>query len=219
MLKPKGSTWRTNKSQGGGCLYDYAIHVIDLLNYVVGRPVAVGGSIMNRIFSRDVEDEIYASLFYENGMTGQIAANWSDESQRKMSTKVTVWGTNGKVVADRQELQVYIRESAGLKETLSRGWNVRNTTDLTESVWFYLRGEEYSAQIDHFVQTIKAGRSETHSSFRSAVDADLVAFAIASDAQGKRTATAMGESTVVPEQRTAGFWNTIWRAKTRNLSA
>ena len=28
------------------------------------------------------------------------------------------------------------------------GWNVRYTTELTEPVGFYLRGEEYSAQID-----------------------------------------------------------------------
>jgi hypothetical protein len=41
---------------------------------------------------------------------------------------------------------------------MKAGWNVRYTTDLTEAVWFYLRGEEYSAQIDYFVQSIKSGR-------------------------------------------------------------
>src|ERR1019366_4554910 len=88
VLKPKGSGWRTNKSEGGGCLHDYASHAIDLVNYLAGRPGAVGGTIMNRLFSSDVEDEVYASLFYADGMTGQIAANWSDETFRKMSTKV-----------------------------------------------------------------------------------------------------------------------------------
>ena len=31
-----------------------------------------------------------------------------------------------------------------------KGWTIRYTTDLTDEVWFYLRGEEYSAQIDYF---------------------------------------------------------------------
>jgi scyllo-inositol 2-dehydrogenase (NADP+) len=216
VLRPKGSTWRTNKSEGGGCLYDYASHAIDLANYLVGRPEAVGGTIMNRLFSGDVEDEVYASLFYTNGMTGQIAANWSDDSYRKMSIKVTVWGTNGKIVGDRQELQIYIRDNTRLPGELSKGWNIRYTTELTEPVWFYLRGEEYSAQIDHFVQAIKAGRLDTRSTFRSAVDADLVASAMARDAKGKRTATSLEEVGAVPKPRTASFWDAIRRSKTRN---
>lgn len=187
VLRSKSGTWRINKSEGGGCLYDYASHAIDLVNYIVGQPEAVGGTIMHKIFSRDVEDEVYTNLYYADGMTGQIAANWSDDSNRKMSTKVTVWGANGKIIADRQELQIYIRDDAGIYEGFNKGWNFRHTTDLTEPVWFYLRGEEYSAQIDHFVQAIKAGNLETRSTFRSGADADLVASAMVRDVDTKRT--------------------------------
>ena len=41
---------------------------------------------------------------------------------------------------------------------VDKGWTVRYTTDLTEEVWFYLRGEEYSAQIDYFVQSVTQRR-------------------------------------------------------------
>ena len=51
--------------------------------------------MLNSVFSRDVEDEVYCTLNYLDGATGQLCVNWSDESLRKMSTKVTVWGTNG----------------------------------------------------------------------------------------------------------------------------
>ncbi len=37
---------------------------------------------------------------------------------------------------------------------------MRYTTELTEPVWFYLRGEEYSAQIDAFIQRVKKRRTE-----------------------------------------------------------
>ena len=48
------------------------------------------------------------------------------------------------------------------------------TTDLTEPVWYYLRGEEYSAQIDHFVQSVKTGRTAGKNTFRSALETDRV---------------------------------------------
>jgi scyllo-inositol 2-dehydrogenase (NADP+) len=212
VLRPKGSTWRTDKAEGGGCLYDYASHAIDLVNYLVGQPDAVSGTIMRKIYSSDVEDEVYANIYYSNGMTGHIAANWSEESYRKMSTTVTVWGANGKIIADRQELRVYFREDKGVIEGFNKGWNVRYTTDLTEPVWFYLRGEEYSAQVDHFFQAIKAGRTETRSTFRTATDADLVVSAMLRDAERPNT-TVSHEAVVVRKRPASSWWDVIRRQK------
>ena len=216
VLRAKGRTWRTSKSEGGGCLHDYASHAVDLMNYLVGRPQAVGGTVMNRLFSSDVEDEVYANLFYAGGMSGQVSANWSDESQRKMSTKISVWGTNGKIVADRQEMQVYLRDRT--PEGFNKGWNSRFTTDLTEPVWFYLRGEEYSAQVNHFAEAIKAGRTDTRSNFRSAVDTDLVLSAMVSDAD--RRVGAAARTSVMPEPQPApSALSGLLRRGPRNLQA
>jgi predicted dehydrogenase len=187
VLRPKGGTWRSEKSEGGGCLYDYASHAIDLVDYLVGKPQAVGGAIMNSLFSRDVEDEVYSTLYFGPGMTGQLAVNWSDESYRKMYTKITLWGQNGRMDVNRQEIQIYIRDKAKAGDGLVEGWNMRYTTSLTEPVWYYLRGEEYSAQIAHFAETIKDRSKVTGSTFRSAVDVDLVIDAMvrnATDASG-----------------------------------
>ena len=38
VLRPKGGTWRSAKNEGGGALYDYACHAIDLVNFVAGVP-------------------------------------------------------------------------------------------------------------------------------------------------------------------------------------
>lgn len=174
VLRAKGGTWRSAKTEGGGALYDYACHAIDAVNFVAGVPAAVSGVVRHAVFSRDVEDEIYCTMHFDGGASGQLSVNWSDESFRKMSTKVTVWGTNGRVTADRQECQIYLREPhPGLPDTAA-GWTVRYTTDLTKEVWFYLRGEEYSAQIDYFVESIKAGRTDGENSFASALNADRV---------------------------------------------
>ena len=183
VLRTKNITWRTQKSEGGGCLYDYACHAIDLLTYLVGEPGKVTGSVLRSVFSTDVEDEVYSTLHFPNGATGQIAANWSDDSLRKMSVKISLWGTNGNMTVDRQEVRLYVRDPNVASVELKPGWTVSYTTDLSESPYFYLRGEEYSAQIDHFVEAISSGTVQTISTFLSANATDRLASLIISDAE------------------------------------
>lgn len=174
VLHPKVGTWRSQKEEGGGALYDYACHAIDLANSMVGAPASVSGVVRRPVFSRDVDDEVYCTMHYGSGATGQLCINWSDESYRKMSTKVSIWGTNGRIVADRQECQIYLRQQHDGASDLPTGWTVRYTTDVTEEVWYYLRGEEYSAQVDYFARSIEQGRLDGTNSFRSALETDRV---------------------------------------------
>ncbi len=195
VLQPKGSTWRASKSEGGGCLFDYACHAIDSIIYLVGCPEAVGGTVLNKVFSRDVNDEVYASLYFATGATGQVAANWSDESFRRMSAQVMVWGTNGRMTVDRQEIKIFIRDASGYPDLVRQGWEVRYTTDLRNDVWYYLRGEEYSAQIDYFFQSIIEHRKGNISGFASAVETDLVVAAMLRDTGGARVEVKAGLKT------------------------
>jgi predicted dehydrogenase len=192
VLKQKGSTWRSDRQEGGGCLYDYAAHPIDLLNWYLGEPTAVGGTVLNSVFSRAIDDEVFSTLHYADGASAQVSVNWSDESQRKMTTSVTLWGTNGRIFADRQECRVYLRDTAPAPAGYHHGWNVRYTTELTDPVWFYLRGEEYSAQIDTFFRRVQdrdvAGRND----FADAAATDrVIGMLVADAAAGPRTASSM----------------------------
>jgi scyllo-inositol 2-dehydrogenase (NADP+) len=183
VLRERGSTWRGVKAEGGGALYDYACHAVDLVNFVVGVPESVNGVVRDSVFSRDVDDEIYCTMNYANGTSGQLCVNWSDESFRKMSTKVSVWGTNGRIIADRQECQIYLRDMHPELPDTGKGWTIRYTTDLTDEVWYYLRGEEYSTQIDYFVTSVQENRLNGENTFRSALDADRVVEMIARSTQ------------------------------------
>jgi scyllo-inositol 2-dehydrogenase (NADP+) len=174
VLRPKSVTWRASHSEGGGCLYDYACHAIDITHYLVGPPIAVDGTVLSKIYSRDVEDEVYATLYFPDGATGQIATNWSDESFRRMSVQVTIWGTNGRMIVDRQEIKTFIRDSSGRQAWPKQGWDVRYITDMPVDEWFYLRGEEYSAQLAYFFQCIAQGRKENVASFAAAAQTDQV---------------------------------------------
>ena len=174
VLRQKGMSWRTQKEEGGGCLYDYAAHPLNLMNWLFGSPDRIADTVMTSIFSRDIDDEVYGSIYYANGPTVQLSVNWSDESYRKMAVKLTLWGSSGRIYADRQECQAYLRNTAPLPDGYVPGWNVRYTTDLTKPVWFYVRGEEYSAQLDYFVRGVMAGDRVNVNSLANAAETDRV---------------------------------------------
>ncbi len=121
VLRTKGATWRSQREEGGGCLYDYAAHPLDLLSWYCGAPSGVGGTVLGQVFSRQTDDEVFATLFYPSGSSAQLSVSWSDESQRKMTTKLTLWGTNGRIFVDRQECQVYLRDTATIPEGYQQG--------------------------------------------------------------------------------------------------
>jgi predicted dehydrogenase len=183
-------------------LYDYACHAVDLVNFIVGAPSAVSGVVRQSVFSRDVDDEVYATLHFPEGASGQLSVNWSDESFRKMSTRITVWGTNGRLTADRQECQLYLREAHPSLPGVAAGWTVRYTTDLSDEVWYYLRGEEYSAQIDYFARSIEARRLDGENSFASALKTDKVVAMLLD-----RVGTAAPAP--APETTRKGLWSRI----------
>ncbi|MDR1394431.1 MAG: Gfo/Idh/MocA family oxidoreductase [Bifidobacteriaceae bacterium] len=158
VLKHQHGTWRSSKNEGGGALYDYAAHPLNLINWYLGRPDGVGGTVLHSVFSDETDDEVSSTMLFPDRATVQLSVNWSDESVRKMTTRISLWGTSGRITADRQEIRVYLRGGAELPEGYVRGWNVRDTTELTPPVQFYLRGEEYSAQLEQFAANVEVGR-------------------------------------------------------------
>ena len=169
VLKPAKATWRSKSGQGGGCLYDYAAHPLNLVNWYFGQPTGCSGAILKSGFSAEVDDEVYATLGFAGGVTAQASVNWSDPSVRKMTTRISIWGERGKIFADRQEVQVFLAEpGAGYDE----GWTVKYITELTPPVSFYLRGEEYTAQLEAFGRAIRAEKGAEENGFASAAETD-----------------------------------------------
>jgi scyllo-inositol 2-dehydrogenase (NADP+) len=174
VLRPTAATWRSDPKEGGGCLYDYAAHPVNLMNWYAGAPVSASGADLTQQYSQGVEDAVYASLQFAGGVSGQVSVNWSDETMRKMTTRVTIYADGGKIIADRQELMVYVGATGTPDDRYGAGWTVRNITELTANTDYYLRGEEYSAQMDAFGAAIAAGGGKAHENgFASAADTDV----------------------------------------------
>lgn len=171
VLKKKQDTWRSKPSEGGGCLMDYASHVIDLINDLLSPVVAARGSIIKSIYSNNVDDAVYSILELSNDISGLLSVNWSDETYRKMSTSITIIGTKGKIISDASELKVYFKDD-NCPSSYTKGWNVKYVTDLTKQVDFYLRGEEYSAQVDYFIKAVMGIVHNNINTFKSALQTD-----------------------------------------------
>ena len=173
VTKEKGGTWRSKPEEGGGCMFDFASHVINLIQEVVGRPVKVNGALLKSVYSKGVEDAVYSLLTLENKISGVLLVNWSDETYRKMSTSLTVEGKKGKIICDATEIKIYLKE-ANQKNGLEKGWTTKYITDFALPVNYHLRGEEYSAQIDYFVDNVINKRQGTYNTFEQGFYTDKV---------------------------------------------
>jgi len=173
VVRPSQNNWRANPNEGGGCLMDYASHVIDLINYTLGSITKVNGSILKSFFSKNVEDSVFSLLELATGVSGVLSVNWSDETYRKMSTSLTIIGSKGKLICDANELKAYFKTS-DCPANYTKGWNVKYVTDFTDPVNFYLRGEEYSSQIDYFINAIQKKVPNNINDFQSAWNTDRV---------------------------------------------
>ena len=182
VLHPTKVGWRSKKTEGGGCLYEFASHAVDLTTFLVGAPDDVVGSRMASIYSVAVDDAVYSTFVYREGLTGQIAVNWSDESYRRPHNRIEIFGTAGKLIVDQQELRVYLRHDDDSGEW-EKGWNVRYITDLERPTRFYLRGNEFTLQLDHFVECVRTKAGSPVSSFETAATTDQLLERIAAESR------------------------------------
>jgi predicted dehydrogenase len=173
VTKEKGATWRSNPAEGGGCTSDYASHVVNLIQELIGRPVTINGTLLKSIYSKGVDDAVYSLLTLDNEISGVLLVNWSDDTYRKMSTSLTIQGKQGKIVCDATEIRIFMKE-ANQKEKLEKGWTTKYITELAIPVNFYLRGEEYSAQIDYFVENVRNKKQGSYNTFEQGLYTDKV---------------------------------------------
>jgi predicted dehydrogenase len=150
VTRPSSSGgWRGKRESGGGCLYEFGSHAIDLMVYFFGRPARVTGSSLISVYSTDVEDLVRTTVIYGSGLTGTLHVNWSDSSYRKPTNKIEVLGDQGKLIADQHEVKIYLNRAV---PPYRAGWNTVYITDAFTPVPFYVRGNEFTRQLFHFAE-------------------------------------------------------------------
>lgn len=150
----EGSGWRATREGGGGAVFEMASHAIDLVNFLIGKPDKITGSSLNQIYSKNVEDIASTTMLYKNGISGTLYVNWSDTSYRKPTNKMEIFGLGGRILADQHSLKIFLNQP-NEQFKMRQGWNTLYITDIFKPVPFYVRGNEFTRQLYHFVDCIQ----------------------------------------------------------------
>jgi|1186.fasta_scaffold94548_2 UDP-N-acetyl-2-amino-2-deoxyglucuronate dehydrogenase len=102
-----GDDWRgTQAIDGGGALMNQGIHALDLLVWMLGRPVQVSAQT-GRLAHQDieVEDLACASIVFESGAIGLLLASTAAYPGRPV--RLTVHGDQGTAILDDDQLAYF----------------------------------------------------------------------------------------------------------------
>jgi len=183
ISKPdEGEGWRGKIESGGGALFEMGSHAIDLVNYIIGVPIKVSGSTLNKVYSKNVEDIVSSTFHYSSGITGTLYVNWVDSSYRKPSNKIEIFGSEGKILVSQHELKIFLKKE-NKQEKLRKGWNTVYITDIFNNVPFYVRGNEFTLQLFHFVDNILQKTERNLCSFNEAAETQRIIEEIRRDAK------------------------------------
>jgi predicted dehydrogenase len=180
LLKSSKSSWRSKRESGGGCLYDFASHSVDMINYLMGPPKKVVGSVLKSIYSASVEDAVSSTFIYPDNLTGVLMANWSEASYRKPNFRIELFAKDGKIIADMHAIKLFLKEDKEGGE-LTKGWNTLYVTDFSKPVRFYVRGGEFTSQLDYFIDCVSSGNPGEMCNFEDGLSTDTTMDMIFSD--------------------------------------
>ncbi len=151
ITKPDNNIWRTNYSQGGGCLNEYGPHLLDLCRYCFGDVANINSATARHVFSTKADDAVDVSWIHKSGCNAEISLNWCDASKRKAELAFTVefeWGT---VHASNMDVQVILKDGSNINPELKKQLF---SPLLPHPVSYYLRGEEFTLQMEVFIESL-----------------------------------------------------------------
>lgn len=169
--------WFTRKElSGGGPLIDLGVHMLDLALWWMGnpRPVSVSGAIYHEFgeFIRestgaamDVEDLAAAFIKLDNGATIALDASWISHIEESNLVYTQLFGSKGGAKLVRrygggmsrtEELSINISEGTGPARATHIDRPVFHTMQASQPD--FLLYESFRAEVEDFVESIKAGR-------------------------------------------------------------
>lgn len=114
--------WHIYKSEGGGMLYDWGVHLIDQILYMVdSRLVSVYADVRN-VINKEVDDYFKILLRFENRVTAEIELGTYFLSDQKnwFERHWYVGGNKGSMYVDKFNPEGKIVRTTRLLETIAR---------------------------------------------------------------------------------------------------
>lgn len=134
VITKSTTSWRSDFAQDGGVLNEYGPHLFDLCRFIFGEVADIGAVTATKIHSPRADDQIDLTWTHPGAITGQISLNWCDPTRRKSEIRFDVTFEHARVTCDGVTLSGPDRQVPPLS-----------------SVAFYLRGEEFTLQLEAFI--------------------------------------------------------------------
>ncbi|MCY3539485.1 MAG: Gfo/Idh/MocA family oxidoreductase [Acidimicrobiia bacterium] len=148
------AAWRGTKAlEGGGCLMTQSIHIIDLLQYLMGPARSVMGRVATRYHNIEVEDTATAVITFTNGAMGIIESTSSVRTALK--SRIELHGELGTVVANAQYDQFLLWDIKGDEGRVEVAPNLE-FTDIDDP-WAYPQ-TRHRVQLQDMVDAIREDR-------------------------------------------------------------
>ncbi|MCI2049609.1 MAG: Gfo/Idh/MocA family oxidoreductase [Lachnospiraceae bacterium] len=64
--------WHVFVSEGGGMLYDWGVHLLDQLLYMIKSPVKTVYADVRNVINKEVDDYFKIELYFENGVVAEV---------------------------------------------------------------------------------------------------------------------------------------------------
>lgn len=154
VAKPhKNDSWQGDFARGGGCLNEYGPHILDLCHYLFGPVTGVVESSIGQTYSTRADDRFSTQLIHSSGIKGTVSGDWSDPTKRKSVFEITAKFEHAIVRADNSALEIQWRDTSPVPQSEREQLAA---TVRPSNVAFYLRGEEFSLEIEDFLSVCLA---------------------------------------------------------------
>ena len=137
--------WRTLKALGGGMMYDWGVHLIDQIMYMVDEKVVNVFCKMYSVHYPEVDDNFRLTITFENGLTAHIEVSTNNFINHPRwyvlgadgTLQIDDWGCSGRVVKckdkeNRWAQEIVITKAGPTKTMAPRSADTVDVIELTE---------------------------------------------------------------------------------------
>ena len=146
--------WRQKEGEGG-VLLDLGPHLLDLLVWYFGKPLALTGHAWP-VRSIGVDDVASGSLQFESGLAGKFEISWCVEGYRLPEMGVLIEGTNGRLRVTDDYLKLSLNTAIF---GMPAGDHLFRKPDLYSGVDFLIGEPEYCIEDKHFLNSLLKAKS------------------------------------------------------------
>jgi len=175
---PWRGKWAT---EGGGVLINQAIHHLDLLQWLVGKPSKLQAWVDTVLHNIEVEDMVNSMVLFENGAYGVIQAS-SIDLPSKMRLEIS--GDRGKLIIDGNDVRRMTLERT-VREYITKGEIWTRPSFKWVEVEGDRRGPGHTAVIEDFAKAILEDREPMVPGEDGRVSLEIVNAMILSSFEGR----------------------------------